>query len=188
MPEHPIRARAIIEMLGAPKEHVEGTLKRYVEQLKRDGLAVLREEHAPAEETQPKLFSAFVELEVRLPDVPSLLAFCFDSMPSSVEIIEPENLTFTTKVLTDFLNDLQARIHETDALVKTVKARHKVLDINALNVFQNFILFQLKQGPRSVDELASPMGIVSDDLAPFLKRMEEQGRITFDGAKYALAS
>jgi hypothetical protein len=187
MPERVIRVRAIIEMLGAPKEHVEGTLKRYVSQLKREGLDAVKEDYAPAEETQPKLYSAFVELEAWFPDLARLLAFCFDSMPSSVEVIEPASLTFDTRVLGNFLNDLQARIHETDALVKSVRANHKVLDANALNVFQNFIVFQLQNGPRTVDELAAPMGIVGDDLKPFLKRMQEQGRVSFDGMKYALA-
>ena len=45
-----IEIRAIIEMLGAPKEHIEATLKEYVENLKKDGVKINNETYAEAEE------------------------------------------------------------------------------------------------------------------------------------------
>ena len=125
-----VLARVIIEMLGAPKEHIETTLKDYVENLKQDDtLKIIKEDIAPAEQ-QKKLFSVFAELEIWFKDPQRLIDFCFDSMPSSVDIIKPEKLTFNTKALTDTLNDLQAKLHDNDMIIKTTKAKNKILEKN----------------------------------------------------------
>ena len=44
-----------------------------------------------------------------------------------------------------FLNDLQARLHENDMLVKNIQSSKKLLDQNAVNVFKNFIKYVLKE-------------------------------------------
>ena len=42
-----IRCRAIIEVLGKPKEHVENSIKEYIEHIKQDSeLVILNEEYS----------------------------------------------------------------------------------------------------------------------------------------------
>ena len=94
-----ITAKIIIEMLGKPKEHVEATLKEYIGKLKSDGeIGISKEEFMPAEQ-KGALFSAFVDFEGKFKDVSALLNFCFDAMPSSIDIIEPAELAMDTKML-----------------------------------------------------------------------------------------
>ena len=100
-----IVARVIIEMLGAPKEYIELTLKNYIEKLKKDGIKIIKETVEPAQK-QNELFSTFVELDIEFEKMEELFGFCFDSMPSSVEILEPEELQITAGELSDHLNDL----------------------------------------------------------------------------------
>ena len=113
-----IRCRTIIEVLGKPKEHVEKAISDYVEHIKQDSeLVVLNEDYSEMKE-QGKLWSKFVELDLVIKGTQKLIGFCFEYMPSSIEVVKPEHLTMTNPELSNFLNDLQARLHSVDMVVK----------------------------------------------------------------------
>ncbi len=171
-----IRVKTIVEMLGAPKMHVESTLKNYVKKLKEDELEILNEHYEEAKQ-QEKLFSAFAELDIKFKSLSHLLDFCLDAMPSSIEIIEPEELKLPSRDFTNFLNDFQARLHEVDMLIKSAAAQKRVLDTNAVNIFNNFILYILKQGPKKIGEISTLLGINEGGLKPFLKKLIENNTV-----------
>ena len=183
-----IGARAVIETVGAPKEFIEETLKTYIQKLKESGINIVSEiynEGVNIEDT--KFFSTFVEVDVVFKNTADLLNFCFDAMPSSIEIYEPEELVFKASELNGFLNDLQAKIHENDLTVKNYKAQNSLLDQNAMAVFQNFLIFALKQGPKSLSELTRPVGLEPEMLRPFLDKLIEKKKVKLENEKYAVA-
>ena len=113
-----IRCRTIIEVLGKPKEHVETALNQYIGHIKEDSeLVVLNEEYSDVKE-QGKLWSKFAELELVIKGTRKLISFCFEYMPSSLEILKPEHLIMRNAEISNFLNDLQARLHNVDMIVK----------------------------------------------------------------------
>src|SRR3989339_1846234 len=88
-----IRCRAVLEVLGKPKEHVEKTIKLLVEKVKEDPeISILKEKFAEITQQEKEIFSTFVELEMVVKGVTTLTGFCFDFMPSSIEIEKPEIL------------------------------------------------------------------------------------------------
>jgi len=171
--DQPLTVRAIIEMLGAPKEYIELTLKNYVEKLKSEGLQIKKNEYAPAEQ-KDKFFSVFTELEIVFAKPKELLDFCFDSMPSSIEIIEPSDIQLPSGELTDVLNDLQARMHDSDLFVKNMRAQQEILDKNAFNVLRNFVKFILNSGPQTCEQLSTITGINVPELFKILDKMVVQ--------------
>ena len=177
-----IVARVIIEMLGAPKEYIELTLKNYIEKLKKDGIKIIKETVEPAQK-QNELFSTFVELDIEIEKMEELFGFCFDSMPSSVEILEPEELQITAGELSDHLNDLQAKLHEVDMVVKTTRAQNKVLDKNAMNVFKNFVKYLCKEGMTTA-EMSKIVGIEERQLQKFVDILVKEDKIKKEGDKY----
>jgi len=178
-----ICVNAIIEMLGGPKEYIEQVLKDYIEKRKKDGLNVRAEIYHEGV-SRDTLFTTFAELEIHFNNTEELLEFCFESMPSSIEIIQPENLNFTNIQLTDFLNDLQAKIHQNDMLVKNYRAQNHVLDKNATNVFRNFLLFIIKKGITNVEEMSKHVGLKAEELTPFLDNLVEENKIKKEGEQY----
>jgi len=180
-----IVARTIIEMLGAPKEYIADTLKKYVAKIKKEGLEVNTEHYAEPKEAG-RFFSVFVELEARFKDYKQLLDFCFDSMPSSVEIIEPAELTFDSGYVNDFLNDMQARLHEIDLIVKNTRAEKDVLDKNAMNVLRNFIRHLIKQGHHSIEEISKLSGIKQKDLQAILDKMVSNNMLAKEENAYTI--
>lgn len=182
-----IRCRAIIEMLGAPKEYIDKTLRDYIAKIKNEGAQIVAEKYEAAV-PQDKLFSNFVEIEVLFDKPTQLLSFCFESMPSSIEIVEPDALALPGFELTGFLCDLQARLHEADMIVKTLNAKNTTLNTNLTNVFFNFIKFALSTGPKAHGELASILGVGEKELLPFLKELLTSNKIKAEDGKYLLVS
>ncbi len=179
----PILARIIIEMLGAPQDYIEKTMQTYVDKLKKTR-TVLKAEIAPA---QPKdtVFSTYTELEMRFTDLPGLLDFCFESMPSSVEVVEPREFSIKLDRLNAFLNDLQSRLHEADAIIKTERTRQQILDMNTMNVFRRFLLHIIEQGPKTASEISHYVGVHPRELTPFLDKLVEEKKMKKDGDQYA---
>jgi len=122
-----MKARIIIEIVGSPKEHVDNTLKMVSKKLQGEKkIKVLNEKFFEAKKVD-RFFSAFSEIELEVSDVKDFVYLCFDYSPSSVEIFDPEKLEFKSVVLAEFLNDLLARLHKFDMVVKNIHAENVLL-------------------------------------------------------------
>jgi len=122
-----IQAKIVIEILGMPKEHVEDTMKKVIEKLKgEEGVKILKETTYKAEQVE-KMWSTFSDLEIEVDDVSRLTGICFDYMPSSIEILAPHKVDLETAKITDLLNDLLAKIHKTDMMLKNAIAENSML-------------------------------------------------------------
>ena len=183
MASQPVVVRAIIQMLGAPKEYIEQTLGKYIEKIEVEGLKIRSKTFEPAT-PQGELFSAFVELVAEFKTVDSLMAFCFDSLPSSLEIMEPDVLEMKAFDFSNSLNDLQARLHDIEMQLKRVRGANELLDRNALELLRNFIAYVVKAKPLSPDQISPTVGVKVDDLRHFLDKMVEENRLSVKDGNY----
>ena len=127
-----IVSRVIIEILGAPKEHVENTMKMVIEELeKRKEVKILKKDFAEAEtvkdEKLKNFWSSFVEVDLESEDIESLIGICFDFMPSSVEIIEPSDFRLNSRQVDDVLNDLLEKLHKFSMAMRNIHAENVLL-------------------------------------------------------------
>ncbi len=181
-----IRCKTIIEVLGKPKEHVEESIKAYVGKIEQDpDLIILKKEFAETRQ-QDKFWSTFVELEMVAKGIPKLVGFCFDYMPSSIEIIKPDELIFNNKHIADLLNDLQARLHNMDMIIKQLKNENEFLKGNMNNTVQNVISVSLAQAKLNKEQLSTITGIDPEGLEKFLNKMIEKKLIKKEGDLYSL--
>ncbi len=122
-----VQAKIVIEILGTPKNHVEETMKNIIEKLKNEeGVKLLRETTYKAEQVQ-KMWSTFSDIEIEVKNFSKLVGLCFDYMPSSVEIVDPLKTELETIEISDLLNDLLARLHKTDMVLKNAIAENMLL-------------------------------------------------------------
>jgi len=181
-----IRVKAVIELLGAPKEYIEKTIRAYVDKIaKEKGLKLVNKYIAEAQ-PQGKLFVTFTELELLFKSPTKLIDFCFDFMPASVEIIEPEKISFEAREITNMLNDMQARIHTIDMRLKNLIAENKILNKNAHLILRNNILLSLREREKTLDEIAKNIGIPEEKTKIFLDSMIAKRLIKKEGDKYSL--
>lgn len=125
MVEQKIVAKIIEEALGSPKEHVENSLKNLIEKIKTQHKVISYNVYEAVE--SQTLWSSYAELEVEFTKVEELIGYCFDYMPSSVEVISPSKLQYESRDMDMLFNDLVARLHRYDAVIRNLKAEIKLL-------------------------------------------------------------
>ncbi len=170
--DNPITVRSIIELLGKPKEHVSSTLKLIVNGIEnKDNIIVVKKEFFEPEE-HDGLFSAFTELEMKFKDLESVVAFCFENLPTSVEILEPAVLRTEARTLTNFFTDLLTKLHKLDEELKVEKQRDKILEDNMIKSLRNLVIITLSSTPDKTmgsEQLSRRVGIPEQQLLPLLE-------------------
>ena len=114
-----ILAQVSFELLGSPKEHIEKTILGYVNNIKSDSqIEVLSEEFGEPEKTEGNLWSTYADTEMLVDSLDKFTWLCLNFMPASIEIIAPKDLKFKEKELTNWINDLLAKLHEISHTVR----------------------------------------------------------------------
>ncbi|MEK6854441.1 MAG: hypothetical protein AABX60_03830 [Nanoarchaeota archaeon] len=179
-----VQINTVIEIVGAPKEHVEDTLRLVLKQLRDEkGVDVLGGKvHEP--KPQGPFFSTFAELEILVKNFATLISVCFNYMPSSVEIVEPAQFRLSPVNISDVFNDLLGRLHEIDMRLKNTNAANILLEKNLYNLLKNAVLLLLGSGTKTVGELSQRVGIAEQQLEPFLAKFADEKVIRKEGHHY----
>lgn len=182
-----IRCRAILEVLGKPKQHVEKTIKLLVEKVKEDPeISILNEKFAEIKPEGKTMFSTFVELEMIVKGITTLTGFCFDFMPSSIDIEKPEQLKVKNRDISNIFNDLQSKLHNVDMVAKTLKAERDFLKRNLNTMISNLITILIKINKNTLEDLSKFTGINNEELQKHLEKLTQEGKIKKEEDKYQL--
>ena len=182
-----IHISAIIEMVGKPKEHVDKTLRDYMKTIpEQKDIELVKEDYSEPKQIEGEMFSAFVEVEVLTKGAEKLFDFCFDFMPSSIEIISPESIRYSSQRFTGFLNDLQSRLHELDMTVKRVNETNKQLNRNTENLLKNSIKLAIKSGNSKLSDISKNLGIAEENLSKIMDTLVETNLLKKEGDSYKL--
>ncbi len=187
--ENPITARTIIEILGKPKEHVSSTLKLIVNGIEnKENIIVVKKELFEPEENEG-MYTAFTELELQFKGLDDIVAFCFENLPTSIEILEPASITTEARFLTEFFTGLLAKLHRLDTELKVEQQKNRILNQNIERAVRNLVIITLsyaKNKTMTSDELSRSTGINVQQLKPLLEKWSQQGFILKkEGDKYS---
>jgi hypothetical protein len=181
-----ILTKVIFEMAGNPKEHVEGTLKKYIDLIKQDPDYIFMNEFmAPCEERDDKVWSTFFESDILVASFDKLDLLCFNMAPASIEVIEPEQFSLTQKQVTDIYTNLIAKLHEVSISNKNFTSENELLKVNLNRAIRNCVILALVE-PKNPDELAAKVGIDKEHLQPFIDAMLKEKTIMQENNKYIL--
>ncbi len=181
-----IRVKAIIEIIGKPKEHVEKKRDEYLEKIKEDENLMVISEKASSVRKQDDIWSTFTELELVVKGTSNLVGFCIDYMPSSIEVIKPETFNFPERTFTEFINDLLAKLHTVDMIAKQLGAENRILKENMGKVLRNIILILLQIKVNTAPLIASRSGIAEEEVKRYLILLKEEGRVEEKDGKYTI--
>ena len=184
--EKKVKASVIVEVIGKPKEHVEEAMTALIENIKENAnMEVLDFKKHKAKERK-NYFTTFTEINILFKDIPMLMNFCFDYMPSSVDIIEPVEFEFEAPYLNDFINDFLARLHASDMVVKNIKAENMILQKNSSNLLKNLLSLSLKNEAKDLISISKDTGIPEEQLKGFLSIYVEEGWLLQNENLYSL--
>ena len=186
-----ILTRMIIEIVGKPKEHVEKALSDLMDHMRKNkDVTIMREHIEPVKEVEEKgkestdMWGTFAEVEVLMNGLPNLVGFCFDYMPSSVEVLEPEGFKLQARDVASFLNEMQAKMHNLGIAIKKLKNENFFLKQNSANLLFNHIVAVLVNKERTIEEISKLTGISEAEIKPFLEKLIKDGKIKEEGGKY----
>ena len=189
-----LKCGVLIELVGRPKEHIEKSIKEYVEKIRAENSLHLvseeiaetkkKETGAKEEEMMKELWATFAELEFWIREPLQLAHFCLNYMPSSVEIIEPEELKWKSHDVTKFFNDLQGRLHQLDMVAKQNQNEILFLRKGVNTLLKNYVMLLLRKQMMSAEQLSTYTGIEKNRLEDFLDMLVDKGDIEMDGETY----
>lgn len=147
MEKEKITANMIFEMMGRPKEHIVETMNQLIEALGAEKGIKIKNKHTheprkieqkdkEGKIMQTELFSTFSEVEIESEDLFSLLSIIFRFMPSHIEIIYPEKFELKNIELNSITNEIIARLHNYDSIVKGALMNNQIL-AKKLEALQN---------------------------------------------------
>ncbi|MCA9477559.1 MAG: hypothetical protein KC535_00235 [Nanoarchaeota archaeon] len=183
----PIIVRTIFEVIGRPKDHVEQTIKAYLENIKTDEeITVQQEEFEPAQEIEEGMFSAICEAELKVNDIEKLTWLCMNFSPASVEVISPPAFSMEDKDITHWLNDLLSKLHEVGVQHKALSSQNEGLVRNFNAMTRNAIILTLKE-PQDKSTISQKIGLAEDFTEKFLEALIKEKKVKKEKNKYALA-
>jgi len=181
-----IRCKIIIEVLGKPQEHVEKSIHSYIDRIQQDsGFILLKSEFSEPIQKE-EYWAMFVEIEIVIKGLHQLVAFCFDYMPSSVEFIKPEQFSLKAEAIQDFINNLQARLHQVDMVAKQLRNENQFMKKNLTTAVKNTIAIALSTGKKTMEQLRAVTGIHQEELQLFLDQLIEDSKIISTEGFYSL--
>lgn len=110
-------ARFIIEIAGKPVENVGNALNKFKDQFeaeKKKFKVVEIDVNKPELNEESKLYSGFLDMEVKFSSVETLLSFIIDYTPTSIEILEPQELDLDSLEFSNILNDMSSSLLKTN--------------------------------------------------------------------------
>ncbi|NOZ81376.1 MAG: Crp/Fnr family transcriptional regulator [DPANN group archaeon] len=181
-----LMVRSVIEVLGKPEPHVKHTLKTLVGELdKSDSFTIVKKEYSRTKKIGG-LHSMFVDVEFWAKNITVLNGFCIDYMPSSIEVLEPEQPRLKAHEIMAFLNDFLAKLHEIDMLAKNLRQQNAVLSNNIVNLYRNVIRLILLDGPKEEQLLARMTGTDPAGISKVLASLKKEGMIQKEGTAWRL--
>jgi hypothetical protein len=183
-----LHCRLIIEIVGAPEKHVVDSLRTLLKKFKDETGVKLVNGRVHNPKKQGEFFSAFAELEVIFDDFSLLSNACFEYMPSSIEIISSEKLSVESIKISNFINDLLAKLHEINLRFASVNARRMMLEKNCSALLQNSLIVMLKDSSKTITQISKLVGLSEKQLTPFMEELIKKRIITKKGNTYALTT
>lgn len=184
-----IQTRVMIEIIGKPKEYVEKTSSMYLEKIKQDkNIELLDSKISPVEEVSDMegFFGSIMEIEMWISGISLLAGFCFDFMPSSVEILEPAEMRIKERDLSSLFNDLQQKLHSLDMGVKQLRLENQHLVKNTHQLLENIVILMLMNSSYTAEEMAKSIALPDEQMKGFLSKLEKKGLIKKEDNKFIL--
>ena len=124
-----IRVSFILEMMGKPADYVKETLISYIDKMAEEkNVKILKRDIAKPKQMESGLFSTFADIELETDELMNILKIVFTYMPSHIEIISPESISFKNCDLNAMLNEIIMRLHKYDEIAKTITLEKNILE------------------------------------------------------------
>lgn len=184
-----IRATAIVQILGKPKEHIEKVVKDIADTIPEQGYTVERTELMPVEpaEGEDGLFSGLFEVDIKVKDHEELFAFIQDYNPTTIEVSEPDEFTMRLPEYNGLVTTIVSIVQQYDQLLKEKIAENIAVSKRADQLIRNLVTLSIAIKPKGIESIRLETGLSDQVLTPYLAALVKDGTIEKNGIIYSIA-
>lgn len=184
-----IHTHTIFEIAGSPKSHVEKTLKEVMGKLEEaDGIKLVLKDTGEPEKNEDDVWATFCETEILFDNIYKLSWVVINLVPSSLEFLAPETLSFKEREMTELFMDILAHLHEVNMERVKISNANQALQKNTHAILRNGMLLAIKNGARTPKEIGEPLGVEDEEkLNEILNAMMKEGTIVKTDEGYVKA-
>ncbi|MEM4500431.1 MAG: hypothetical protein QXD62_03750 [Candidatus Woesearchaeota archaeon] len=182
------RARAIIEIIGKPLEHVENMLQEIRTKIKK-GFKTKSTRIFKPKEVEKGIFQGFLEIDIGFKNLEECVQFLHNFYPSSFEIYESE-VVFSLSEINSLINETLTKMHEIGLALREISAQNSLLKEELSNqnniierLIENLIMVVLSKHEKlTYDEISRITGL--RDFHQYLQKLVDEKKIYRDGMYY----
>jgi hypothetical protein len=175
--EGAVLAQVSFEVIGAPKEHVEKSIHDFVDNVRKDKqIHIITEEYGDAEALEGGLFGTFADTELLVESLDKFNWLCVNFMPANIEIIEPAELRFTDKEMTNWFNDLLAKLHEVSTNYRKLATKEDAFVKNMNALMHNTVLLAAEHH-HTVSDISQRTGIPEKEIEKLIEINVKNGKL-----------
>jgi len=125
-----IKAIAIFEVIGKPEDFIVKVMENFLDRIaEKKDLEVIHKQILPAKkvENTKDVYSIVADTEIYFKNFETLLGFIIDTLPASIQIVEPAEIKFDLPEINSFLADYLAVLHKYNETFNKLKLEKEIL-------------------------------------------------------------
>ncbi len=183
-----IRLKAMFELIGRPKEHVEKQIEEYVKKFAKENIKIISLDREQAQEAgedeHGKYWSVVAECDLVIENMSKLWVLAINYTPSYIEVLGPKKITISDVELTHFTNELLGKLHYLNSLAlltnRELDKNRKSLKLLAMNA----AVLALFSGPKSLEDISKLVGIKEEEMVKIMNELKRKGIVDIKDSKY----
>jgi hypothetical protein len=138
-------------------------------------------------DNKENFFTYVCELKMLFSKPLDIIDFSFDYMPSTIELIEPANISFNSADFSAFINEMLIKNHDLNMLSKTLSEQGKRLFATQDALLKNITFLSIIYGEKSLKEISKNAGVDEKFMENHLNKMVEENTLVKNGDEYSIS-
>lgn len=183
-----IECNVTMQMIGKPKDYLVESMNKII-----DGIKSEEKKYAIFEtqffdgDNKENFFTYFCEIKMLFSKPLDIIDFSFDYMPSTIELVDPPNISFSSADFSSFINEMLIKNHDLNMLTKTLSEQGKRLFATQDALLKNITFQSIIYGEKSISKIARNAGVDEKFMENLLNKMVEENTLVKNGDEYSIS-
>lgn len=183
-----IECNATLQMIGKPKDYLVESMNKIIAGIESEDkkYAIFEKEFFDGDEKENYL-TYVCEIKMLFSKPLDIIDFSFDYMPSTIEVVDPPNISFESAEFSAFINEMLIKNHDLNMLAKTLSKQGTRLFETQNALLKNITFLSITHGQRSIKQISRNAGVDEKFMENLLNKMVEEKSLVKNGDEYSVS-
>jgi hypothetical protein len=183
-----VECNVTLQMIGKPKEYLVESMNKII-----TGIESEEKKYAIFEtqffdgDNKENFFTYVCEIKMLFSKPLDIIDFSFDYMPSTIELVDPPNISFSSADFSSFINEMLIKNHDLNMLTKTLSEQGKRLFATQDALLKNITFQSIIYGEKSISKISRNAGVDEKFMENLLNKMVEENTLVKNGDEYSIS-